>query len=70
MMKTLAKTVGWTLVAVACGFIGGIVLSEIIGIVSVLVFHQAFGMKFLPVYVAVISGVGALLASLFGRRRD
>lgn len=64
------QPLGWTLVAVACGFSGGIVPSEIIGIVGVLVFHQAIGITFLPVYLAVISGAGAPLASLFGRRRD
>ncbi len=30
------KTLGWTAVALVCGFIGGIMLSEVIGIVGYL----------------------------------
>jgi uncharacterized protein DUF5957 len=63
------KTLGWTLVALVCGFIGGIVLSEVIGIVGYLVFHQALGIKFLPVYLAVVSAGVTLAVSLLARRR-
>jgi len=62
------KTLGWTLVALVCGFIGGIVLSEVIGIVGYLVFHQALGIKFLPVYLAVVSAGVTLAVSLLARR--
>ena len=63
------KIVAWTLVALVCGYIAGIVLSEVIGIVGYLVFHQAVGIRFLPVYLAVISAVVVLAAGLLSRRR-
>lgn len=63
------KTLGWTLVALVCGFIGGVMLSEVIGIVGYLVFHQALGIRFLPVYLAVISAGVTLAVSLLARRR-
>jgi hypothetical protein len=63
------KTLGWTVVALVCGFIGGIMLSEVIGIVGYLVFHQTIGIKYLPVYLAVLSGGVTLAASLLTRRR-
>lgn len=68
-MNTLTKTLAWTLVALVCGFIAGIVLSEWIGIVGVLVFHQAIGIKFLPVFIAVSSGAVTLTVNLMVRRR-
>lgn len=68
-MKSFARVFGWTLLALICGFIGGIVLSEIIGIVSVLVFHHPFGIKLLPVYLAIVSAAIVLLVGLLGRRR-
>ena len=67
--RTGMKTLGWTAVALVCGFIGGIMLSEVIGIVGYLVFHQAIGIKFLPVYLAVLSGGVTLVVSLLARRR-
>ena len=63
------KTLGWTAVALVCGFIGGIMLSEVIGIVGYLVFHQAIGSKFLPFYLAVLNGGVTLVVSLLARRR-
>lgn len=63
------KTLGWTLVALVCGFIGGVMLSEVIGIVGYLVFHQAVGIRFLPVYLAVISAGVTFSVSLLARRR-
>lgn len=53
-----------TLLAVAAGFLGGLLLSEVMGIVSMLVFHQPFGIKYLPIYLSVISGGIALAVSL------
>jgi len=47
---------GWTLLALACGWIGGKVLANIVEIVGVLVFHRAVGVTFLPVYLVVIGG--------------
>ena len=53
-----------TLLAIAAGFLAGLFLSEVIGIISVLVFRQPFGIKYLPVYLSVISGVIALVIDL------
>ena len=48
------------------GFLAGIVISQIVGIVGMLVFHQAVGVKFLPIYTAIIGAIGApLLAGRF-----
>jgi hypothetical protein len=66
-MRPLTKILAWTLVAVVCGFISGIVLSEWIGIVGVVVFHHVMGIKFLPVYVAVASGAVTLTVNLMVR---
>lgn len=63
------KTLAWTLLALVCGFIGGIFLSEVIGIVGYLVFHRVMGIKFLPVYLAAASAIAVLVASLLARRR-
>ena len=58
------RTILITLLAIAFGFLAGLFLSEVIGIISVLVFQQPFGIKYLPVYLAVIAGVIALVISL------
>lgn len=58
------KTLLITLLAIAIGFLAGLFLSEVIGIISVLLFQQPFGIKYLPVYLAVIAGVIALVVSL------
>lgn len=50
-----------TLIALMVGFLIGLKLSEWIGIVGVLGFGRAVGIKYLPVYSAVIT---ALLANL------
>ena len=55
------KILLWTLFSLILGFIGGMVLSEIIGIFGYLVFHQLMGIRFLPVYTALASA-GATLA--------
>jgi hypothetical protein len=68
-MKDVAKALGWALVAVVCGFIAGILLSEVIGIVGYLAFHTLVGIKFLPVYLAAASGALALILLLRSRRR-
>ena len=47
------------------GFLAGIVISQIVGIVGVLLFHQAIGIKFLPIYTAIIGAIAAPL--LVGR---
>ena len=67
-MNAFAKALGWALVAVVCGFIAGILLSEVIGIVGYLAFHRLVGIKFLPVYLAGASGVLTLILLLRSRR--
>jgi len=47
------------LLGLAGGFLAGIVISQLVGIVGVLVFHQAIGVKFLPVYTAIIGAIAA-----------
>jgi hypothetical protein len=61
------KTVGLIVLAIMTGLIAGLVLSEIIGIVGVLVFGAAVGVRFLPFYLAAGCVVAALLIS---RHRD
>ncbi|WP_274361758.1 DUF5957 family protein [Paenibacillus thermotolerans] len=39
------------------GFIVGVVLSELIAVVGKLMFDRAVGIKYLPVYTAVLSAV-------------
>ncbi|KHF39283.1 DUF5957 family protein [Halalkalibacter okhensis] len=39
------------------GFILGIALSSLIGIIGITVFNQAMGIKFLPYYTAVVCSV-------------
>lgn len=41
------------------GFFAGIIVSQVIGIVGVLIFQQPWGIKFLPIYTAA---AGAVLA--------
>lgn len=62
-MRTLIAV----LLGLAGGFLAGIVISQIVGIVGVLVFQQAVGIKFLPVYTAI---VGAIAATLIVRRTE
>jgi hypothetical protein len=53
-----------TVLALIIGFLIGITLSEVIGIVGVLGFGRAVGIKYLPVYTAIVS---AILANLVDR---
>jgi hypothetical protein len=53
-----------TLIALAVGFLVGLKLSEWIGIVGVLGFGRVVGIKYLPVYTAILF---ALLANLADR---
>lgn len=46
------------------GFFVGIVLSELIGILGVLVFHRAVGIRFLPIYSAFACAAVALIVDL------
>ncbi len=64
-MKTLAVS----LVALIGGFVGGIVLSELVGITGLLLFDRAVGLRFLPIYLAVACAGAALVVDLLRRRR-
>lgn len=59
----IALAIGGGLVA---GFVVGIMLSQLIGIVGFLVFSQAVGVKYLALYTAV---AGAVIAPLVVVRR-
>ena len=63
-----------TMVAALLGLIGGVIagvaLSEIIGIVGYLVFDSAVGIKFLPIYLAILFAVVALVVDARLRRRS
>lgn len=63
-----------TVVAALLGLIGGVIagvaISEIIGIVGYLVFDSAVGIKFLPIYLAILFAVVALVVDTRLRRRS
>ena len=54
-MRTLAVTI----FALFGGLVGGLVLSEIIGIIGVLVFDRFVGLRFLPLILAAGCAVAA-----------
>jgi uncharacterized membrane protein len=62
------------MVAALLGLIGGVIagvaLSEIIGIVGYLVLDSAVGIKFLPIYLAILFAVVALVVDARLRRRS
>lgn len=64
------KTVGVIALAIVGGLVAGLVLSEIIGIVGMLAFGTAAGVKFLPVYLAIAGAVAAPLLYRRSRRRS
>ncbi len=54
MRTALAVAIG-----LIAGLVTGIVLSEIIGIIGVVVLSRAVGVKYLPIYLAVAFAVAA-----------
>ncbi len=64
------KTAGVIALAIVGGLVAGLVLSEIIGIVGMLVFGTEAGLKFLPVYLAIACAVAAPLLYRQSRRRS
>lgn len=52
-------------VGLITGFLAGILLSALIGLVSLLIFDDATGIRFLPLYLAI---QGAVVAPLVARR--
>ncbi len=53
------------IVGLIAGFLAGILLSALIGLVSLLLFDDATGIRFLPLYLAIL---GAVVAPLLVRR--
>ena len=49
------------------GVVAGLMLSEIIGIVGYLAFDSAVGIKFLPIYLAILSSVAPVMDMRFRR---
>jgi hypothetical protein len=56
--------------AVVAGFVIGIKLSEIIGIIGVLGFGRAVGIKYLPIYLAIASAILVNLQDAVARRKS
>jgi len=56
---------GMVLFAILGGFVGGFVLSEVIGIVGLLLFDRAIGFRYLPF---ILAAAGAVLGLLFVNR--
>jgi hypothetical protein len=57
-------------VALIGGFMAGIVLSEVIGVVGLLVFEDVVGIKFLPVVTALVAAAAAVVVNLRAQRRS
>ena len=53
------------IVGLIAGFLVGILLSALIGLVSLLLFDDATGIRFLPLYLAIL---GAVVTPLVARR--
>lgn len=64
------RTAGVIVLATMGGLLAGLLLSEIIGIIGMLVFGTAVGLKFLPVYLAIAGAVAAPLLYRRSRRRS
>jgi Kef-type K+ transport system membrane component KefB len=62
------RTVIVTVLALIGGFLAGIVLSEIIGVVGLLVFEDVVGVRFLPVVTALVAAVATVIVTLRARR--
>ena len=64
------RTAGVIVVALIGGLLAGLLLSEVIGIIGMLVFGTAVGLKFLPVYLAIAGAAAAPLLYRRSRRRS
>lgn len=62
------RTVLVAVLASIAGFIAGIVLSEIIGIIGFLLFNRGVGIWYLPILTAVVCAGAALRVELRARR--
>jgi hypothetical protein len=59
-----------TVFALIAGFVIGIKLSEAIGIVGVLGFGRAVGIKYLPIYLAIVAAIVTNLLDASARRKS
>ena len=59
-----------SVVALIGGFLVGIVLSEVIGVVGLLVFEDVVGIKFLPLVTALVAAAAAVVVDLRAQRRS
>ncbi len=58
------KNLTWVLLGGLCGIFAALIISEMIGIVGVLVFDRAIGVRYLPVFLGVAGAVlGPWIAS-------
>lgn len=58
------KTFSYILFALVGGYISGIVISELFGAIGYLWFDQVIGIKYLPIYLALLSASVAILWSI------
>jgi hypothetical protein len=63
------RTTAVIALAIIGGLVAGLVLSEIIGIIGMLVFGTAAGIKFLPLYLALAGAIAAPVLYRWSRRR-
>jgi len=59
-----------TVLAIIGGLLAGLLLSEIIGIIGMLAFGAAAGIKFLPVYLAIAAAIAAPVLYRRSRHRS
>lgn len=64
------RTFIFILAALVGGFIAGVLLSEAIGIAGVVLFQRAIGIRYLPVYLALLFALAALIADQVIRRNS
>ncbi len=64
------RTVAVVLFALLGGFAVGVVLSAMIGLVGVLLFDRAVGIRFLPLYLAGLSALAVPAVGALARRRS
>ena len=62
--RGIMRTIAVTMLALVGGFLAGIVLSEIIGIVGFLLFDSVVGFKFLPIVAAAAAAALAVAVNL------
>lgn len=58
------KLIGIPILAAIGGFVLGIVLSEWIGIIGFVVTGEAMGIRYLPLFLAVLAGMIAIVVQL------